>query len=506
MAITLLPRRRKSLTASVTTLTNEQRKKMTRTQPPRWQDAAWGFFHNVGEVQNSASYYASCLGRVRFFAGYRDAPADPLAPIPSDDRFAAEMEGTLARIRGHDGTFSALARQYGRQQFVAGESFLVGVDGLAGEMWEMLSSREYRKIEGKNLRFNADGASVELSADSIVLRLHQADPEFSHLAHSPMRAVLDICEALQVGQAMLTAGDRSVLASGGIWAIPAEADLPKVGDDTPGNPKRLALLDQIAEAAIMSMEDPGSVAAYAPILVEMKQAYIEAFNRGPVRFNREVDDRIVERLAFLVLRFAQGIDLPPEIVTGKANMNHWSAWSVSQDVISTHVGPLALGLGEDLTTGLIWPTLESMNVDRSEWFHYGIGADLTDLAVNPDRVADYLQAFREGAVNWEAVRRVIGANDEDAPEADELAIRAALGLFRGSGVVSDPNAGQPGDTQQGPPQQGDAGQPSGDGSSGSNGQGDGAPASILDYQFPGLTDLLDGYQKRREERDRNRAA
>jgi hypothetical protein len=222
------------------------------------------------------------------------------------------------------------------------------------------------------------------------------------------------------------------------------------------------------------MEDPGSPAAHFPVLLEIDSKFIEGLRAGVIHFDRDVDSKLVERIDYLVRRFSQGIDLPPEIVTGKADSNHWTAWAIAQDVISSHVGPMAATLCEDLTTGLIWPTLDSLGMGTEDRVQYGVWFDPTDLAVDPDRSKNFKDGFDRFAVSWDSYRQSIGATDQDAPDDKEIAFRHSLG-FRvpvpgGARAGTDPNA--PAQPIEEP---GGEGVPPPEGEGGAGDSGSGAP-------------------------------
>lgn len=427
---------RNALTASVTTVPHEKgRITQKRSRDAGWQKEAWAFYHDLGEVRFCARYMGNTLARVRFFVGTRDHPGDPVVPIPDDaSGEKATVRDILSRIKGRDGTFQSLTRTYGVHRFIAGESFLVGEDGLEGETWEFLSTSELRRMQrgqGALSDLGADaeagyerdkggGDYVQINDESLVLRFWSRDPEFRDRADSPLRPVLDLCEALHTAQMMQTAGDRSRLATMGLFLVPAEADLPKAPvTDNPGHPAqqpRLMLMDSLLEAMNAAMEAPGSVAAISPILVEAKAEYIDKFKR--VMFDREVDKTIVARIDHLIRRFAQGVDLPPEILLGIGDANHWSAWAVSEQTVSAHVAPMAAEFAEDLDVGFLRPTLDEMAVKDPD--QYAIGFDVTDLVTSPDRAQHAITLYDRYELGAEELLEALGFDPSMRPDLDEI--------------------------------------------------------------------------------------
>lgn len=435
--------RRKSLTASVSLVPHDVKNPVgsnlgqRRSLDADWQKEAWAFYANLGEVRFCARYIGNALSRVRFYVGTREHPGDPVTPI-SDDASPEDLAArdALGRIKGRDGTLASLIRVYGIQQFICGESFLVGEDGLEGEHWEILSTSELRRL-GKNrqiggttietggqtaeyARLRPDGTTVEIKPNSLVLRLWVRSPEFRERADSPMRPILDICDALSVAQAMQTAGDRSRLGSAGLFLIPAEADLPKAPTDDnaggPRQPSRLMLLDDMLEVMRTSMTDPGSALARVPLMAEVKSELIEKFKL--LTFDREIDKTIVQRIDHLIRRLAQGLDIPPEILLGLGDSSHWSAWAVSEETVSAHILPMAGNFCEDATIGFLHPTLALQGFKNVE--RYAVGADASDLIVSPNRADDAFRLYDRHLLGGEHVLWTLGFDASMMPTMEEI--------------------------------------------------------------------------------------
>ena len=414
----------------------------------RWQEQAWRYYADLGEVRYAAGFIGHSLGRCRFFVGTIERPGDPPTPIDQDsDTVDQGIAQILDRLKGRDGTLAGLIRVYGKQQFVAGESYLIGSEGLDGETWEMLSPSELRKA-AKSVGYERlpDGTNVQLlNADSIVLRLWQRHPQFAMLADSPMRGVLDICESLRVAQAMQNVIDKSRLATAGVLLVPAEADLPTIPAD-PGDQRgpRLRLADQILEAMEEAITDPTSASALVPIIVQVRGDTIDQFQR--IGFERSQDETIADRIDHLIRRLAQGIDLPPERLLGMGDTNHWSVWGISEDTVRTHIAPVAESFCEDITHGFLHPSILAAypGVDLSR---YVVWFDTSQLVLNLNRGKDAVLAFDRYGLSWAALRRELAFSEEDAPDDDEIQRRAKLATSKAPAA----GASGPEDVQKGPP-------------------------------------------------------
>src|SRR5690606_40933505 len=89
-------------------------------------------------------------------------------------------------------------------------------------------------------------------------------------------------------------------------------------DDTTGAQQAI---EDLADAMTTAIEDDDSVAQVAPTLLEGAYEYLDRV--GLIDIARDIDPKALERVGQLIENFARGVDLPTEIVTGKADANHW---------------------------------------------------------------------------------------------------------------------------------------------------------------------------------------
>jgi hypothetical protein len=455
---------RDALTASVTVIdaADAKRKRLVtkRTQDEKWQADGYAFYRMVGELRFTARYMGHGVGSARYFVGHRTSPDDPLTAIPdSAQGVQATLRDSLFRLRGRDGTFASLAKRYGIQQFIGGESYLVGREQDSGnEQWDMLSPKEYRRITEDDGTVTQEiltrlGDWAPLKATDFSARLHTPDPEDHSLADSPTRSVLDVLEALVVAAGMLTATDRARLALNGILLIPTEAEMPKKVDGD-SEQQRLALFDTLADQAMAVMADPSHPSSTIPALVEVRGDTINSWRH--LTLDRQIDTTIFQRIEGLLKRLALGIDLPPEKLVGTEAVNHWGMWQVAQEAVTAHIGPLAQQLCEDLTIAYLKPVMKKLGLTADEQQHYGLAADVTDLVVNPNRSKDTREVFDRGGANFHALRRDHALSDEDAPDAAELALMMELGVLKGGGRQGGPTPDRepvtPVDVEEGTPE------------------------------------------------------
>src|SRR3546814_7696452 len=75
-------------------------------------------------------------------------------------------------------------------------------------------------------------------------------------------------------------------------------------------------------------------------------------------FSTPFDEETRELREEAIRRLALGQDAPPEVLLGLGSMNHWGAWLVKEDTITTHVEPPLARFCDALTTQFLRPVLQ----------------------------------------------------------------------------------------------------------------------------------------------------
>jgi hypothetical protein len=435
------PQRRRSLVASAKNLDLTKRSmSYDRKGVPVWQEQAWTFFDQIGEVRYGARYYGNSLSRLRFYIGWRESASEPVTPINIDeppaglDRQQYDLAvNTLSRLHSTDGSVAELLRAYGVNVFVAGEGYLVGRvnPDTDSEQWEFLSVDQViwheQQWKLRNSPNDSPDRYVALDPESdVVIRVWLPHPRFSNEADSPMRAVLTICEELLLLSASVRASALSRVPAG-ILLMPdtmleGGPDTVIEGDGTDGEAVADRTLNDIVEHFITPIADPESASAVVPhILTGDPQDLAQVRLIEP---SRQVDQVAASQRAELLVRLANGVDLPPEVLQGMGNTNHWSAWLIDEQSFRTHIAPAAQLFANALTEGLIWSALRSSGASVDE--RLVVGFDAADLVTHPDRKNNAKDGHASLVISDEAYRRALGFADEDAPDEEEYVRRVAL--------------------------------------------------------------------------------
>lgn len=94
-----------------------------------------------------------------------------------------------------------------------------------------------------------------------------------------------------------------------------------------------------------------------------------------------------------------------------------SAWEIDEGALKAHIAPLAELICDSLTRGYLQPRLQASGEDPGEWV---VWYDMSELSIKPDRSGNAVLAYDRQELSGESLRREMGFDEEDAPEAGEL--------------------------------------------------------------------------------------
>lgn len=465
------PRPLDSLTASAKRLTSQAmgRTGITGVSEQEWQAEAWDLFDEVGEEHFLASTLAAYMGQARLFIGKRpENPTDDLIPV--NDGPAVDL---LDQLRGQSGQLNQMLTRFGINLFVAGDGYLVGVprDGYesparsvsanpfltqippdieAGYQvpldqveWSMRSVEEVRVSQGtvtiddgspdengelKGRVYNAD--------DVFLVRVWRPHPRKHWWADSPTKASRSVLRELVALTMHISAQVDSRLAGAGIFIFPAEAreavkaqlqaagQLDQEFDDAEDDPVMSALMT----AMIDPLKNRDSAAAVVPLVITPPAEYADKIRK--IDFSTPLDDQAMTMREEAIRRLALGQDCPPELLLGTDSMNHWGAWLVKEDTVTTHLEPPLALVCDALTSGFLWPLLVQQGVSEDEAGQYVIWYDVDHLIIRPNRSADAKDLYEAGVLSSDALRDAAGFNESDAPTQLDPAVATALAMVQ----------------------------------------------------------------------------
>lgn len=430
-----------------------------------WQEKAWDFYDSVGEFRFGVSWSANALSRVNLVAARppKAVGDEPVAidlnveegseNAPTrDERRAAELVEMIAG--GASGQGQLLA-EFGEHLPVSGFGWMVAEPDLDDptaveyETWAVYAqdglkfegSGESQKVLVRESDGNGADAFRRAHPNALVVKCWRKHPRRPWEPDAPVRAVLGVLEIIELLTAHLTATGRSRLAGAGILAIPAEAEFP------PPPPKQTAdgepdaeptdqdrfdnFVEQLTDAMTTPIKDRDSAAAVVPYPIAIPGEFIDKLQH--LAFSTPFDDKLSALLEQAVKRLALGLDMPPEVLTGMAGVNHWTAWQVEETAITLHVEPQAEIVCQALTAGFLRLALKAEGLDPDAaivWY------DTNDLTAPPDKSGNAIAAYDRRELSGAALRREGGFSDEDAPNEDEKRERILLDAAKGAPTLA----------------------------------------------------------------------
>ncbi len=518
-------RAKNSLAASGQKVNRDRADTYRRLLQP-WQARSFAYYDIVPEIKYAAQFYSRALAMLRLYAAKRDE-GDDLVELEDPEDPAVQA---LERVQDPGGGRSNLLANYGRLIFLIGEAMLFVSrdeenDGI--EQWEMLSPDELRASSAGYLRYKAPSLQAQVyelapeedfepvgDDEAVAYRLWRRHPRYSMLADSTMQGVLDVAEELVLLTQSVRARARSRLAGSGILLVNGRiSPPPSDADANDEDPEDDPFIADLTEAMTKPIVDEGAASAVVPLVVRtdldsLDQAMKHLQLVDPTQLYPETGLRNEA-----IRRLAIGLDMPPEILLGVGDVNHWGAWGIDEAAWKSHLQPVAQQLVDDLTSAYFQPYLREQGLE--DWQDFVIGYDASKVINHPDRSKDAKDLYDRRALSKEALRESAGFDEDDAPSTEEwneavgIAVRdASLAVYgiptiRGTGGI-EPSAGEIEQGQQGTTV--DAGtsaaeagkeppQPPPERPGGVNGNGDGpggvatASASILAGRVMGASEI-----------------
>jgi hypothetical protein len=397
---------RKGIPVTSTTSTGEE-----------WQDTGWDFYDTIGEYRYAVDWVGNLLSRATLHV-VENGDA-------TDNQLAVDVMASL--FGGEDGQAEML-RSLGIHYTVAGEAYVIGVDQQDEDEWFVIASTEIKRDGSGN--FGVKGMGLEITdGGSLVMRLWRAHPRKPWKANSPTRAVLPILAELEKLTQHVAAQLDSRLAGAGLLLVPSEMTFPQMptslpaadpdapptaGTTTDGAQGFVNMLIDVMSRAI---GDRADASAYVPIVLQIAGEYLEKVQH--LKFWSELDEQAIELRKEAIGRLALGMDMPPEVLTGTADVNHWGAWQIDEASIKSHSEPLLKAITSALTQGYLRPVLEAEGMSREEAMAFSIKADTSQLRMRPNRSKESIELFEHGEVSASTMRRENGFDETDAPDDAE---------------------------------------------------------------------------------------
>lgn len=395
-----------------------------------WQQNGWTYYDTVPEFHYAVNWVGNLLSRARL-----TVKKNGKVVSPEEDEVAYNaLRGLFGGREGQQEMF----RQLGIHFTVAGEAYILGLseglrtstldesaDADLEDEWYVVASTQLQLSNG-NLR--VWGTEVPQESDRLLLRLWRPHPQMYLKSDAPTRAALPILEEIVKLSMHIAAQLDSRLSSAGILFLPSEVDfsgheVTYTDDDGEEQTRAVEgiagfseLLTEVASTAIKNRAD---ASALVPIVVQVPSEALEKVNH--LTFWSGLDENAEKLRTEAIRRLSLGLDMPPEVLTGTGDMNHWGAWQVDESAIKSHSEPLLQTICSSLTRGYLRGLAKSILPEdqQDEALTYTFSVDTSDMRMRPNRSKESLELYDRGITSKEAVLRENGFDAEDDKMDDE---------------------------------------------------------------------------------------
>lgn len=455
------------------------------TTPGSRETDAWVYYDVLSEVKESARFKERSLSKLALFPAVRlSATSDPV-PVDTidNDTDVAYVTDPLAvslarsvydRIDGGAGT-GHLTGSWGSIGFVSGDSYLVGYPDPT-----MPTGERFVLVTADNMKVtDRDTWALALSpeapagdwiplpeGESIITRIWNRHAHWPDLADSAVLGTLDLCEKIlllsnmEYGTATSHMNAGWVIFPKGILGQERQPDDNQTGEaitDLFRNPTAADL----AESILTPIGDPRNVGVAAPGIMEADDKLIEKIRH--MTFGRDFDATAADMLEKSIIRFANGVTLPREVVLGMTDATNWTAWMVDDQTWRAYLEPDAKEFVQAASGGTYRPLLmaqwAALGRDQAAPIGKGpdgrvltvmdlcLGADASNLIGDPDADDNVFKAHDKLLIGSTPARRRLGYDESEAPTEEDIAQQIALQRGReavGPGGEPLPTAGPDG--------------------------------------------------------------
>jgi hypothetical protein len=461
------PLRRGSLTASARVVTPDQGKALAKKHRARgWQLASFTYRVAIPEVGYVMRFLGNNSTHIRLFAGDRPPGQDDILELDDDYGWLPTEDGgtsvydpdalppeLVAQARDALDELTGSAPSGGGAAVLApvvtafegpGECYMVGrydpdqdVSTWAIHSISELSPQEgrypgsppdtprgyWRLVTGEG----RDSEAVDLDpATTTVIRLWTGDSQWSSEPDSPMRSLAGTCERLLLIDRANDASLRSRAAGNGFLLMPDELSFgPDGADDDPDAPDDDEFQRDFTTQLVTPLTQDGSAASVVPGIIRGPYQYLDRIRH--LTLDRPLDPKLADLEALLLSLLGFGLDVPPEVLTGYADVNHWNVAQVSEDTFKLHQEPVTIKAVEAMTIGYMRSVLLDAGWERELVNRVVIWFDPASLIAPRDQREAANDAFDRQQISGKAYRRLLHLDEADAPEQEAQTADAPVG-------------------------------------------------------------------------------
>lgn len=376
-----------------------------------WQAEAAELFNLVPELRYGISWIASSASRAKLIIAKAptgdeheptDVPRDHPAWEPLTELAPTGPEQAMVIYR-----MTTLMKLLGRWRFV-------GFDTDQGRQWVVASEYDYRESgNGVWVHDATTGVDYEISHDKVwSIPMLMPHPVRSCEPDAPTRALIGTFHELIDLSGHVQTAAKSRLAGAGLLLVPNSLSTVAPGQSTGVNPPEgNPLMHSLIRTSQASFRSPLDVSRHLPVIIEGHQEALNAVRH--LTLATPFDERVDSLRTSAVRRIAIGLDIPPEVLTGMGDLNHWTAWAVESSGQRINVEPTLNFLCREMTVKFLRPALMAMGLPDAK--DYMVSFDAAGAQSEANRGDLALAAYELGLLSDDSTRAALGYGPSDAP-------------------------------------------------------------------------------------------
>lgn len=398
-----------------------------------WQSESWRLYDITGQLRFVANWAGNSVSRCRLYVAEVDESGEA-ANEATDPEIAALAAGPLGSGPAKDEALRLCAINL----YVPGECYIIAeADGNTDgdDLWFVVSGRRIKRSGDqliiKRPLLNGGGDMYFRPGVDLILRVWTPHPDDPDEPDSPARSAIPDLRELEAIRKRGFAELDSRLSGAGLLPLPKNMTYPRGDKDPAGIAGFTAYLGRVMSK---SLQDRASAEAMVPIMFEVDTDVLDKIK--PITFWSELSDQLLPMRQAAIQSLAQSLDVPPEILLGQGDVNHWSGWLISEDAVTTQIVPLLSRIADALTTGYLRGALEAMGEDPDRYVY---AFDTAPLTTRPNRAADALNYHAVGLISDEAAVESGAFRPDQMPSKQERLRRLAeAAILSNPALLEDP--------------------------------------------------------------------
>lgn len=273
--------------------------------------------------------------------------------------------------------------------------------------WDSFAIGEYKYEKNKPLKVRGkDGKFREIDGGWNWFRVYRPDANDRFAAWSTHKPMKDLLESMYVHQLADTAVAQSRLAGAGVFYVPndemAQSPVMDGGQPEPGSQEHFE--EVLRSAMTDSLVNRKSEDAIVPVFMFGGAEFAEGL-RHVLLERVDNAEAFARRMEAMKKRYADGIDLPAEVVTGMGESNHWASWKVDANTWQYYLEPMVEVLAQAILQNFVIPVGEKLG---SNPFLLSVTIDGSNVVTKPDKTDAAIRAHSVQALSAEGLLHYAG--------------------------------------------------------------------------------------------------